>query len=512
MIILFFHNIFEYGFCPVLNQNNKCMVRRILKTINYLQNDPTDEDHLVAGLVSIASSFGRGNRDITTLNNDLVHTHFEIKARCTRENSHIESYRKATQSLLIKFSYAYFDVCESNDLLDKKLQDQFTIRDLFGAISQYQSVVDQMARPSDQVALHPLSKDQTRKATHTTYSSSIISIDMILEGARLHFEQAKEKYGTGRWPSCKDFTTITYGPLKGESFGTIDKHLRDGGRGLPGGSSLYQLLEEHGLGPKITEDDILDAAKFHFFQVKADMGQGKWPSSSDKTEITSGPLEGKTWKGIDTALRRGYFGLPSGTTLSKFLKAHGCHNMLDPRDVVQAAQLHFEETKRKTGRGKWPSSKDNNMIKSGPLKGEKWSSVHTAIRDGYRGFEPIDGGLPTFLKAHDCYDRPLVKQDVIISALIYKSRHPENKWPNNKVKEQIGDDTLLHGMRWSAVDKRKIGGMSLRQIIDEYDAYPALYKDAEDYVSGLMAQEDVMIDNQSFFQSSSVDLPELSLQ
>jgi hypothetical protein len=46
----------------------------------------------------------------------------------------------------------------------------------------------------------------------------------------------------GRWPSCES------GPVhgaQGETWGRLDAALREGARGLPGGSSLARLLDEH---------------------------------------------------------------------------------------------------------------------------------------------------------------------------------------------------------------------------------------------------------------------------
>tara|TARA_R110002072_G_scaffold63628_3_gene158080 strand:- start:743 stop:2167 length:1425 start_codon:yes stop_codon:yes gene_type:complete len=471
--------------------------------INYLEKDDDDEDVLINGLLSIASTYGRVARDLLPLNNDLAQQYSGLKSECMREVQPIDQYRHKAQSLLINFSGTYLNICEENNLLDKRISGQIMIKDLFGIIASYQE--SKVAAPV--ITTLPSSRDQTSKATDTTYSKTDITVGMIIEGVKRHFDETKKLYGVGQWPSCKDYSSISDGPLRGESFGTIDKHLRDGGRGLPGESSLSQLMEEHGLGSHITIQDILDAAKLHFFQTKEKTGVGKWPSSSDRTRITSGPLEGKTWKGIDTAFHRGYFNLPSDTTLSCFLKENGCFdsNIIDPSDVVEAAKLHYSQMKEKTGRGRWPSSKDNKVIETGPLKGEKWSSIHTAIRDGYRGFDPTEGGLPAFLRAHDCYDRAITKNDIIVSALYYKTQNKDNKWPSNKTKAPVCDDTVLHGMTWASIDKRKIEGMSLFQIISEYEQQPDIYQEAKkatDEIIGNLSQAE----DDHKFEFDSLDL------
>ena len=75
-----------------------------------------------------------------------------------------------------------------------------------------------------------------------------------------------------------------------------------------------------------------------------------------------------------------------------------------------------------------------------------------------------------FLKDNGCVDRKPTMEDVVISALRYKNTHSEGKWPNNKVPEKIDDGTILSGMSWSSVDKRKIGGLSLFNIIKKHEA------------------------------------------
>ncbi|MBL4589342.1 MAG: hypothetical protein JKY11_04600 [Alphaproteobacteria bacterium] len=286
------------------------------------------------------------------------------------------------------------------------------------------------------------------------FTEKSLNIEDILAAAKLyHIEYA-------RWPSCNDYKRIVSGPLDGETWGAVDKQLRDGGRDLPGGQSLARLLEDNGLGDHITTDDIIVAAQQHHNKT------GGWPSSSETKEIKTGPLKGKTWKGMSTAFYRGYYNLPTDTTLSQFLKDNGCcdDNTLAPSNIIAAAKIHKENT------GKWPSSKDNKVIVGGPLDGEKWCVVHTALRDGYRGLTANGKGLPQFLKDNGCVDRKPTMEDVVISALRYKNTHSEGKWPNNKVPEKIDDGTILSGMSWSSVDKRKIGELSLFNIIKKHEA------------------------------------------
>jgi hypothetical protein len=121
---------------------------------------------------------------------------------------------------------------------------------------------------------------------------------------------------TGGWP------TENSGPVAaapGEDWYRIDRALRNGGRGLPGGDSLPRLLTRR-LGvrtkaalPLLMEWQILRWADDHWYL------SGRWPAAG------AGPVgtaPGETWGGIDKALRQGFRGLPGGDSLSRLLRRH----------------------------------------------------------------------------------------------------------------------------------------------------------------------------------------------
>jgi hypothetical protein len=130
---------------------------------------------------------------------------------------------------------------------------------------------------------------------------SPLSVDRILTWADRHHA----RHGT--WPTVKS------GPVSnatGEWWWLIDAALREGGRGLPGGSSLHRLLAEHRLAPRrpLTLELVLEWAEAHRAAT------GSWPSA------TSGPVAaapGETWSTINAALGKGCRGLPAGTSLAK---------------------------------------------------------------------------------------------------------------------------------------------------------------------------------------------------
>ena len=111
--------------------------------------------------------------------------------------------------------------------------------------------------------------------------------------------------------------------------------LSRGNRGLPGGSSLSELLVEHGLKEAKPDDftvkQILASADAHHERT------GKWPTQASGV-VHDAP--GETWKNIDKALRAGLRGLPGGSSLSKLLVAHGRKEAKDDLTVKQILEAH----------------------------------------------------------------------------------------------------------------------------------------------------------------------------
>ena len=125
---------------------------------------------------------------------------------------------------------------------------------------------------------------------------------------------------TGKLPSASsgDDATADFG--FSETWASVNMALRAGGRGLPGGSSLSQLLIEHGLKdtkPDLTEEMIIEAAKTCLSRT------GRMPSGDRGDNATADFGFPETWASVDKALQGGYRGLPGGSSLSQLLKKHG---------------------------------------------------------------------------------------------------------------------------------------------------------------------------------------------
>lgn len=125
---------------------------------------------------------------------------------------------------------------------------------------------------------------------------------------------------TNRWPRRDS------GPIPEsirETWFKVDKALRYGHRGLPGGSSLVELLvERRGLRnnwhlPPLTVGQILAWAKAFLER------HGRWPTARPEP-IPEAPEE--TWEGVDAALRKGRRTLPGGSSLARLRAlAHARH-------------------------------------------------------------------------------------------------------------------------------------------------------------------------------------------
>jgi hypothetical protein len=137
--------------------------------------------------------------------------------------------------------------------------------------------------------------------------------DQIFGWAKNHFRR------TGQWPQSTDGAIPESSDM---SWSGIDVAMRNGSRGLPGGSSLNKFLFDRGaIGPErrhrrplLTPDQIWKWAKAHHRR------HGAWP------RYNSGPIDGtdgETWYKVDCALRTGLRGLPAGLKLAELLESRG---------------------------------------------------------------------------------------------------------------------------------------------------------------------------------------------
>ncbi len=134
-----------------------------------------------------------------------------------------------------------------------------------------------------------------------------LTIDLILDWADAFYAR------WGCWPDCQDPRSVGE---PDELWANIDTSLRQGFRGLPGGSSLARLLDEQ-RGKRNPKDlPPVTVAQLRRWAIAHRRRTGDWPHQH------SGPVAdapGETWAALDATLARGGRGLPGGATLAQFL-------------------------------------------------------------------------------------------------------------------------------------------------------------------------------------------------
>jgi hypothetical protein len=266
---------------------------------------------------------------------------------------------------------------------------------------------------------------------------------------------------TGSWPTGRS------GPIAGtpgETWTAVQMALRNGLRGLPGGSSLPLLLAEHRGArnawslPGLTIEQILTwADAFH-------ERTGRWPHPNSGT-IPEAPEE--SWTAINHALKRGSRGLPAGRSLAELLAIErGVRNRvslprLSRQRILAWADAHHQRT------GKWPTA-DSGPIPECP--GETWLTVREALRKGRRGLRGRSS-LAQFLERHRARRNiqalpPLSHKKILAWADAHQER--TGKWPN--VNSGAVQDAP--GERWASIDdalrqghRGLSGGTSLLRLL-----------------------------------------------
>ncbi len=194
----------------------------------------------------------------------------------------------------------------------------------------------------------------------------------------------------GDWPRL-DSGPIPEAP--GETWAAVQSALSSGTRGLPGDSSLPQLLAaERGVRnpaalPDLSIPQILSWADHHFQQT------GDWPAHLSGAVLSA--LD-ETWGALNFSLTGGRRGLPGGISLAQLLsKERGVRNHYDLPALTVNKILGWVDLHRERD-GSWPK-RDGGPIADAP--GETWTGVDVALKKGRRGL-PGGSSLPQLLAEH----------------------------------------------------------------------------------------------------------------
>ena len=280
-----------------------------------------------------------------------------------------------------------------------------------------------------------------------------LDVEQILAWADAHRE------ATGEYPHAES------GPVRaapGETWAAIQSALSKGLRGLPGGSSLAQLLaERRGYRGPLTVERILAWADAHHAAT------GRWPTSWSSGPVQCAP--GETWPSLDVALREGRRGLPGGMTLAHLLAEHRQAPNIYTEPPLTAEQILAWADAHRDATGRWPSSQSGPVLHA---EGEHWGSIDTALREGYRGL-PGGQSLGRLIRGYggpDVYrTRPVLTVEQIL-AWADAHREASGEWP----VEDSGPVRSAPGETWKAIsgalargDRGLPGGSSLARLLAE---------------------------------------------
>ncbi|HUY32053.1 MAG TPA: hypothetical protein VMV69_04670 [Pirellulales bacterium] len=263
----------------------------------------------------------------------------------------------------------------------------------------------------------------------------------------------------GRWPTRRS------GPIDDApdlTWASVQRALYYGYRGLPGGSSLKQLLADERGAPRIR------ARRLSLTQILAwadayHARHGKWPTQ--RSGRVDG-VAGTTWSAVNNALRRGFCDLPSSTSLSRLLanernvvRVSG-RRLGVPRILAWADAYHQRH-------GRWPTRRSGRIDDAPDLT---WAAVQRALYCGFRGL-PGGSSLEQLLAdergAPRIRARRLSPTQILAWADAYHARH--GKWPSRKSGAVEGASDLT----WDHVDAALrfarhglAGGSSLAELLN----------------------------------------------
>ncbi len=245
----------------------------------------------------------------------------------------------------------------------------------------------------------------------------------------------RHRLDNGAWPSNGS------GPVAdrpGENWRNIDAVLRRGGRGLPGGSSLAELLAAR------------RGKRNRSWADRHREGTGQYPTHQSGAVAGA---DGETWCGIDMALRQALRGLPGGSSLARLLsERRGQRNRMSLPPLTEAAVVSWADAfKRRKGRH--PARSDGPV---GKAPGESWGAIDVALKAGARGL--AGGSSLARLLARECgyvhqgNRPPLTVQQILRWA---DAEHAlSGRWPSSKAGAVPG----APGETWGAIDAALRGG------------------------------------------------------
>jgi len=292
----------------------------------------------------------------------------------------------------------------------------------------------------------------------------------------------------------------------GESWKAINHALALGLRGLPGDSSLAELLAEHRgaplpdmspqalaekiwaweqeqfpvkgprrrtvgrqLAPRLSIAEILAWADAHHEAT------GRWPDARSGL-VLGAPFE-VTWSAIQGSLFSGHRGLPGGYTLrSLFVERRNAYSgKLAPGDVLSIAEILAWADAHHEATGEWPNAQ-SGPVQAAPVE-LSWAGIQSSLFNGHRS---LPGGGYTlhrlFAEHRDVHSlKGLPREPLSVAEILaWADAHHEatGEWPHPESGRVLGAPFELD---WVAVDRalnkgfRSLpGGSSLNRLLVEH--------------------------------------------
>jgi hypothetical protein len=239
--------------------------------------------------------------------------------------------------------------------------------------------------------------------------------DQIVAWAEAH------RAARGHWPEERE------GQVRGAPYyltwRMVDNALREGQRGLPGGSSLRRLRARHDSAPAGLTSDVLRTEQILAWADTFYTAHVYWPNKGSG-RIPGAP--GESWKRVDTDLRAGARGLTGGTSLYRLLASR--QQPARPSLTLHALDAWISAHRKATG--EWPTAS------SGPVAGapgEDWKEIDDALRSGRRG---LPGGTSLArLAQQDAAPKPAPEPQAPLTfeqILAWAETHhaATGRWPN----------------------------------------------------------------------------------
>lgn len=266
---------------------------------------------------------------------------------------------------------------------------------------------------------------------------SLLTEEMILEAG----EKFKKQYGKYPFVASKELVP----ELPNETWVIIDSALREGYRGLPGGSSLAILFGKK--KDDLTVEQIKKAGEEFKKQYS------KYPSGTSKKPVPGMPNE--NWRAINEALIKGCRGFPGGSSLAILFETK--------KDDLTIDQIKKTGEDYRKQYGKYPFVRSKEPVPGMP--NETWGGINAALRHGCRGLPGGSSLAILFDKKKDDFTIDQIKK----AGEEFKKQY--GKYPFITSKElvpglpnenwSIINDALRHGFRGLP------GGSSLSKLFNK---------------------------------------------